>query len=96
MTWTNCSTVGVKKKRRSSLSNSLHNKHPLHFADALQDFDKSKSGAKPEKPVATDGTAVAAGEGGDDPDAFFMYVENIAACHSNRLNFGIAANKRKS
>ncbi|XP_030557135.1 peroxisomal biogenesis factor 19 [Drosophila novamexicana] len=53
--------------------------------NALQDFDKSKSGAKPEKPVATDGTAVAAGEGGDDPDAFFIEQAKILADRMNTL-----------
>ncbi|XP_023175276.1 peroxisomal biogenesis factor 19 [Drosophila hydei] len=54
--------------------------------NALQDFDKSKSGTKSEKSVATtDGTATTVGEGNEDPDAFFIEQAKILADRMNTL-----------
>lgn len=57
---------------------NLYNEILLHITDALQDFDKSNSGAKPEKTAGTtDGTGNATSEVNEDPDAFFMWVVRI-------------------
>ncbi|XP_017860179.1 PREDICTED: peroxisomal biogenesis factor 19 [Drosophila arizonae] len=54
--------------------------------NALQDFDKSKSGAKPEKTAGTtDGTGNATSEANEDPDAFFIEQAKILADRMNTL-----------
>ncbi|KRG02626.1 peroxisomal biogenesis factor 19 isoform X2 [Drosophila mojavensis] len=54
--------------------------------DALQDFDKSNSGAKPEKTAGTtDGTGNATSEVNEDPDAFFIEQAKVLADRMNTL-----------
>ncbi|EDW04038.1 peroxisomal biogenesis factor 19 [Drosophila grimshawi] len=53
--------------------------------NALQDFDKSQSGSKTEKAVATDGAAEVAAGGLEDPDAFFIEQAKIMADRMNTL-----------
>ncbi|EDW11282.1 peroxisomal biogenesis factor 19 isoform X1 [Drosophila mojavensis] len=54
--------------------------------NALQDFDKSNSGAKPEKTAGTtDGTGNATSEVNEDPDAFFIEQAKVLADRMNTL-----------
>ncbi|TDG45407.1 hypothetical protein AWZ03_008173 [Drosophila navojoa] len=54
--------------------------------NALQDFDKSKGGAKPEKTAGTtDGTGNTTSEANEDPDAFFIEQAKILADRMNTL-----------
>lgn len=53
--------------------------------NALQDFDKTKSGDKTEKSVAPNDNATEGGEGNEDPDAFFMEHAKVLADRMNTL-----------